>query len=129
MTRSKSELCSLCKQTIIAFFSDIRENIFIQPKESKELFTVEIFFNQLHPERVMDEVVRHVLPFKEEIENKDEEFFTSSKGLYKGIEGDTLDRYLETIKSGKRVTQEDKDTAFEYFKTIVALAEEYKKNL
>lgn len=127
--RTKNELCNLCKQTMLQFFADIRENVFTKRNEIKDIVSLEAIFNQLHPETAMDKVIRYVLPHKDQIESKNVEFFISSKGLYKDAKDDDMvDYYMKQIGSGNRVSEEDKDTAFEYFKTIVALAEEYKKN-
>jgi hypothetical protein len=121
------DLCHDIKNTQLEFIADLKENVFSGMIEQGELFTVAFFFERLHPERAMDHVVSHVLPWKKHIRARNEQFFLDNKHIFEGLPADRVD-YYSTKLAGPDIDQESRDVMWDFFDTMVALAEEYKKN-
>ena len=60
------------------------------------------------------------------IEDRDQDFFLKNKGIFAGLPDDRIKYYGELITS-KRIHTEDRRVVWEYFDTIIAIAEKYKK--
>ena len=120
------ELCYSIKDTQLEFIADLKENVFSGAVEQGELFTVAFFFERLHPERAMDHVVTHVLPWKKQIHKRDVNFFQDNKHIFEGLPEDRIEYYSE--KLAKDIDQESRDVMWDFFDTMIALAEQYKKH-
>jgi len=115
------------KRIILDLIIDLRDNIFDREDEEEDLTNVEIYFKLLHPERVIDHVINHVLPHKKKIDKRDVNFFLKNKSLFAGLPEDKIKYYSTIIANGKRVSQEDRDVVWDYFDSLIALAESYRK--
>ena len=120
------ELCEAVKNTQLEFISDLKENVFEDDVDQGELFTVAFFFERLHPERCMDRVVSHILPWKKQIVERDEHFFHDNKHIFEGIPDDRVEYYAE--KMTYEIDQKSKEVMWDFFDTMIALAEAYKKH-
>jgi len=120
------DLCIAIKNTQLEFISDLKENVFSGLIEQGELFTVTFFFERLHPARCMDHVVSNVLPWKKQIQNRDDHFFLNNKHIFEGLPADRVEYYAE--KLAKDIDQESKNVMWDFFDTMIELAEAYKKH-
>jgi hypothetical protein len=97
--------------------------------ERGELTMVVFFFKKLHPMRCMDHVVEHVLPRKRHIEKRNDKFFDENKySIFAGMPDDRIEYYAGLLKNKNRVSQDNLSVIWDYFDTMLALAEQYKKN-
>jgi hypothetical protein len=123
---TSTSLCIDIKNTQLEFIADLKENVFSGPIEQGELFTVSFFFERLHPERAMDHVVSHVLPWKKQIRKRDVHFFQNNKHIFEGLPADRVEYYSE--KLSKDIDEESRNVMWEFFDTMIELAEQYKKH-
>lgn len=115
------------KSTVLDLIIDLKNNIFTLEDEKGDLMLVEFFFKRLHPENIMQHVVKYILPWKKKIEKRNEDFFLNNKNIFKGLPEDRIDHYGEIIAESDRVDDDDKIVIWEYFDTIIEIAESYKK--
>ena len=125
---SSRNLLQDLKATILDLISDLKNNVFTLEDEKGDLMVVEFFFKRLNPESLMQHVISHIIPWKDKIENKDQNFFLENKNIFKGLPEDRLTHYGQIIAKSERVDEEDKKVIWDYFNIIVEIAEIYKKN-
>lgn len=115
------------KNTILDLIGVLREEMLTDPDEYGDLMMVEFFFKRMHPEGVMQQIIQQVLPHSAKIENRQQAFFLENRAIFSGLPEDRIDHYTEVIANSDRLTKEDRQEIWEYFDTIVALAECYRK--
>jgi hypothetical protein len=112
------------KATILECISDMRQ-VFTSVDEQEDIGLILFFFNRLHPTRIMNMVVDHVLPLKDHVKKRDATFFVKNKQMYAGLPPDRIKHYT----SPKIIDQigDDVEPLFQYFDIMISLAEQYKK--
>lgn len=114
--------------TISEFLVEIKDNFVDTEEERIDLMGVEFWFKRLDPEDLADIIIRKVLPHKKAIEERQLEFFYKARNdIFRGIEQSKIDSLASKFDSGN-LSENDVDVIFQYFDSIVTLAEEYKKN-
>ena len=106
---------------------DIRE---IVPANKQGLWLIgKNFFTLLDSEEVMQHIINHVLPYKDKILEKNEEFFITDRKVFGQLPESEVEYFRNIIGKKGKINQQDKDKLWDYFKIFVIVAEEYKKNL
>ncbi len=116
------------KSTLLELVRDLKENIFKNNDEQGDLMMVEFFFKRMHEEMVMQHIIKQVVPYKIKIKDRDINFFIENRCLFAGLPEDRIDYYRNIIVSNERLNDEDRQIIWEYFDTIMALAESYRKH-
>ena len=118
------------KRMVLDLITDLRDNvkIFGGEEERGDLSCVEFFFQRLHPERVMQHLVEKLLPHKLKIESRNQDFFLKNKILFAGLPDERVNHYSKIIATGKSINNDERETIWLYFDSLLALAEAYKKN-
>lgn len=124
---TSQEILERLKQVILDMISDIKDNILTLPSEQDDIILVEFFFGRLHPETVSHHVLKKVVPHKEHIKARSEDFFRKNKFIFSGLKEDKVNYYEKVLSNPNRVNAEDKKIMWEYFDEIIRLSEEYKK--
>lgn len=129
VNRSRFDPSVEAKNTIIDLITNLRDDIFTSSEERGDLTAVEFFFRNCHHERIMMHLVNKLLPYKKEIVAKNINFFEdNSDTIFAGLPEDRVNYYSKIITSGKRISTEYRSTIWEYFDSLIALAELYQKN-
>ena len=121
------------KQTIIELINDLKEGVLTKNVEVGDLMKVEIYFQGLHPEKIMDRAIKHILPHANEIESQDMTFFFNDKdnGIFSALETvmsqDKIYYYKQILTDAERFDEDDEETVWNYFNTILMLVKEYRK--
>jgi len=123
----RRDLLTDIKTTILDLVKDLKDNIFTELDEQGEFMMVEFFFKRMHPEAIMNHIVEKILPWKEKINKRDQNYFLENTALFEGLPKDRISHYGQVISGGDRVDDEDRKTVWEYFDTMVAIAEGYRK--
>lgn len=120
------------KTTVLEFVKDLKDNVFTNVTEQGELALVEFWFQKMTPHSVANHVVSHVLPYEKEIKTKNVMFFIKEKdNIFKGLPSERIEYFsqLVTLPSNRGgMSDDDKNTVWVYFQSLVGLAKEYKKN-
>lgn len=124
---SSFEILKNLKDTIIDLITVLRNEILIHPDEKGDMIMVEFFFGQMHEDMIMQHVIRHVLPHSSEIKNREETFFVENNSLYSGLPCERISHYTNLVSNSNSISAEDRKEIWDYFDTIVALAESYRK--
>ncbi len=123
---------------IVRFIKYLRENIFIDDEDIGNSYLVELLFENIDGRDLMNKVVTHLLPWKKQIEDREESFFHTNrlKLFVKLLDGcppdqlkyfeDQIDHFSKLLGSDK-VTPEKKEVVFKFFTVYVVYAEEFKK--
>ena len=116
------------RTTVLDFIEQIKEEIFTKPEEIGDIVLVEFFFKRMHRERIMQHMVKHILPYKKKIKQRNVDFFLGNKNIFAGLPSDRICYYSDIIANGNRISDEDREVVWDFFDTFIALAEEYKKH-
>ncbi len=122
MTSIKGQI----KNTIIEFISDF-ENIIDGGNLKNDIGMANIYFHGLSDTEITQHVIQHILPKKSYISARDMNFFRQNK---KTLFGDLPERSVnefEKVLFDGSIPQENIDVIWDYFDTLVALAEKAKK--
>lgn len=124
-----NKLPNQMRLTITEFINDLKTNIFTEPQEQGDFELVSFFFSKLHDTMLMKEVMENVIPWEKQISERKTEFFLNNKNVFKGIPEDRIE-YFSSMWKGEnsRLSKQNKDTIWEYFDTMLAIAKAYKKN-
>lgn len=114
------------KQTVFEFLTDLG-GIFTSATEKGDLALVEFFYKRLHKEMIMQHAIKKLLPFKQQIEERNIQFFDENRYIFAGLPEDRVAYYSELILSQKRLSKDDLNMMWDYLDTMLALAESYKK--
>ncbi len=122
---SKFELLKLFKENLIKFFDSLIEQL---PDES-DLIIMRLFIeNQIPIEEVMKTFSERVLPHKEMVYKKNEQFFIICEDMFMGLKTDKVSKFKSMWMSSKKLSKDDKETIWKWFNLFVRLSEEYVKH-
>ncbi len=107
--------------TIIDLIKDLT-TVLNKQEEKEDLCTLEFFFRRQPRETAMDNAIKHLLPHKEQIKNRDMNYFKEEKYIFSELPNDKFKYYKEIILKGERFTKDDIETVWAYLDVIVALA-------
>ena len=114
------------KQTVLEFVKDLRDNVFTEPEEQSDMVLAELYFHRIHQDRLADDIIRLVLPHKNQISRRDESFFKRNLVIFAGLPDKKIQHFKNTIST--RDT-DDKQVIWTYFDVIIEIAEKIKKKV
>lgn len=124
----ENRLCLALRSVILQFIGALSETVFTKRNEVTDLDNMELYFKKKNPRDIMRKVVEKVLPFKSEIEARNQNFFIEHPELFDGLgDAEKVKYYSEAILNDKRIDDDDRATAWKYMDRIVEAAEKYKK--
>jgi len=128
MNRTKFDPSIEAKNTMIDLIINLRDDIFTSHEEKNDLIAVEFYFKNFHHDTIMNHFINKVLPYKKQIINRDVQFFLKNDSIFAGLPEDRINYYSKIVASGKRISEDYRITIWEYFDSLIALAELYQKN-
>lgn len=127
-----SNIAESIKTTTMEMISDLKENIFTSQEEQGDMMLVEFFFSKMPPKTIADHAVAHILPFSAQIAARNVEFFLKKKKeIFGGLPENRVNYFAHLIQTPEKnggMSDENRSVVWDYFDTIKAFAEEYKKN-
>lgn len=118
---SRLDILKLFKTNLIKFLDALIEQF---PSEG-DLAVLRVFLSEQIPiEDVLVIFSKRLLPYKQMIINKDEKFFIEGDDVFKGVSSDTVS-YCKNIWLSEKITSEDKEQIWKWFKLFVNLSEKY----
>jgi hypothetical protein len=118
---SRLDILKLFKTNLIKFLDALIEQF---PSEG-DLAVLRVFLSEQIPiEDVLIVFSKRLLPYKQMIINKDEKFFVEGDDVFKGVSSDTVS-YCKNIWLSEKITVEDKEQIWKWFKLFVNLSEKY----
>jgi len=116
----------VCEQLKIQVLNLIDDILIITPNEP-DVILIRLFFeNQVEPERLMNEFIKWVHPWKDFIKRRDEKFFQDNEHIFGPLPTDKL-KYLKKRLNDGTLDPEDKDAIWKYFEVFISLMDKYKK--
>ena len=109
------------------FIDDMRENIFTAPEEEEELLWGECWLTSSQPGKILHLVVKHLLPHRQAIREKNLRFFLDNQFIFRGLPPERVKYYSTKLASGG-VPEEDTDVCFQFLSTMVDIAEKSEKS-
>ncbi len=103
-------------------------HIFSHPDERGDLLAAEVWHKLLHREVIMDRTIKFLLPYKEQIETRNFDYFVNNCDyIFGGLPNDRVNYYQKVIIEQQRLTNSHMNTIWEYLDAMTALAESYNK--
>ncbi len=122
MSIGKLELLRLFHDNCNLFFDALIE---ILPHE-KDLRMLQILFRNTIPiEQAMNIFTARILPYVDLIEKQDPKFFIEGNDLFEGLHEDKVN-YFKQIWLSTSLSQEDKDSLWQWFQLFSGLAINFK---
>ena len=123
------ELVRLFKERLEAFLNILIEQF---PKE-KDLILIQLGLrsNMVNMEECLNEFTSIILPHKDMVLNKNEDFFlTKCKALLSGtkIDSEQVD-HLKRIWTSDTLTEDDRENLWKWFRFFLNIAIQYDKNV
>lgn len=117
------------KTTVIELIGDLKSSVFTKDSEQSDILIVEVFFENLTPKAITDNIVKYLLPHSDQIRTRNEDFFKTQRELFEGLPPAKINYYSSILSDNRRVCDEDKDVMWQYFESLLTLAEKYKKRV
>ena len=115
------------KKTVLEFIKDVEIGIAKGMIEKKMCLAFAEYFHNYSPLQLMNNCVKHMLPHKKRIEEKNDEFLENElKLLFENITG-TIFPLDMNIKE-RLNDPDDKETVWNYLSIILVITEQYKKD-
>ena len=122
MASKISVLCEF-KNNLVNFFDELIEQF---PDEG-DLVVIRIFLNDQVPiAEVMNTVIAKILPHKEMVKNRDDDFFMNYGGLFEKLSKDKVNHFKVLWRSN-RLDKDDRIAIWRWYDLFVSLAEKYQK--
>ena len=90
------------------------------------IIKIQFFFQQYDPDKLMNSIMKYILPYTNIIHNRNDNFFKQSKIIFDGLPKDKINYFTELWSSGI-LDKEDQEIIFQFFDVFISCAEEYKK--
>ena len=116
------------KNVMMEFIADLRR-IFTSRDEQRDLMLIELYFDNLSNGRIMQHMIKKVLPYASIIVERDAHFFINHDSLFQTLPKFRARHYKEFWKGteGKTLSPENKNAIWAYFDTILEIVKGYKK--
>ena len=121
-----SQLVNGLQTQIVRFIKFLRENILTRQEDIDNSFLVELFFANMGGYEIMDHAVSKLLPWKNQIVERDENFFLTNTFIFKGLPQEQIE-YFGKLLGGDQITPVNKEAVWKFFDVFVVFAEEFKK--
>jgi len=126
-----TDIADNIKTTVLELVADLKNGIFETPQEQGDIAIVEFFFSRLHTDDIAQHIVSHVLPHKSHIVARNTEFFMAKKNeIFRGLPEERVFHFAELIRRDETnggLNDDNRRIIWEYFDTLVCLAEAFKK--
>ena len=120
---SKLQVLIDFKYSLVNFLDELIE----QFPEEGDLVVARIFLNdQVPTEQIMNVVISKILPLKEMVKKKDEDFFINNNILFEQLNKDKVNRFKILWRSD-RLDNEDRLVIWRWYELFISLAEKYQK--
>jgi len=122
----KIKLLRKFRDQMVKFFDEIIEQF---PTEG-DFVIIRIFLKDKIPvEKIMLQFVSNVLPHKEQVKKRDEQFFLSNINLYSDVNkkfGEQKVNYFKKLWTKSNLDKEDKEIIWKWMDLFILLSEKYK---
>lgn len=113
-------------QNLIKLIEDIDDMMLEYNLDRVDIGPIKFFLERMRPNDAMFHVIDKILPWKKQIQSRNELFFYKNDHIFGELPEDKVKYFAEVITN--KISQDDKSVLWDYFDTFIAFAEEYKKN-
>jgi hypothetical protein len=92
--------------------------------ENGDLFALKQYLKQENIETVVRGFIKFVLPYREQIFKRDNRFFIHNTKIFGDLPEDKV-VYFKKMWNENKISPEDKEAVWEYFKTLACLCVDY----
>jgi hypothetical protein len=114
----------LVRRTMLELVGAMKESIFTSQREVQDMNLIESLIGIMNDDKLMQFVVKNILPHKHSVINKDINFFIRNQCIFQGLPDDRVKHYTGIIV---KIDQDDKEALFDYFTVLIKLVEKSKK--
>lgn len=123
---SENEILKQFKNALISFLDEL----IVQFPDEGDLVIFRIFLkDRVLINEIMNYVVHKLLPLKQMVQNRDEDFFLNHCSLFDDVEGkekNKVNRFKRLWRS-EYLDDDDKRVVWEWFDSFIYLSEKYQK--
>jgi hypothetical protein len=126
---SELDILTQFKNTLISFLDEL----IVQFPSEGDLVIFRIFLkDKAIIKDLMNYFVHKILPFKDMVKSRDEDFFLNKCTLFESIEKEDSKNKINRFKTlwrSKSLDKDDKRVVWEWFDSFIFLAEKYQKSV
>lgn len=111
------------KTQIVTFFDELIEQV---PEEGDLVVARILLKDQLPIIDVMNHFIQEILPLKDLVVSRNEEFFLKNNILFDEFDKNRVNHFKKIWRS-ERLDQSDKDAIWDWFRIFIKIAEKYQK--
>jgi hypothetical protein len=120
---SKLNILTEFKTSLVNFLDELIE----QFPDQGDLVVIRIFVNDQVPiVEVMNIVISKILPLKESVKKRDENFFINNNGLFDKLDKSKVNHFKNLWRSD-RLDADDRQSIWRWYDLFIYLAEKYQK--
>ena len=113
------------RKAVKELISDLRDYVFTADDEYVDLLVVELYFDKLPSQILMQNMIDRVVPHAAMITGRNETFFLEHPVLFHELKAERINHY-KNFWEGSQVSPDDKIVIWEYFDTILEIAQNYR---
>lgn len=122
LKRPESQIVAAFQQQLLNFVDDIST---VLPGES-DLVAIHLFFNTAPPEDIINHFANHILPLRDRVDNRDDDFFLKEADIFGELEKHKVDHFKH-LWSSPDLSAADRQIIWRYFDVFIKLAEGYRR--
>jgi hypothetical protein len=131
MVNYRAELANDMRKNMFELISDL-SSIFTRSTDLSDLEQIRLTIELVDDETLLEKMTESFLPFKKQIADRDLIFFKNNKNkIFVGIDQEKVNHFDHRITSPPEeggISNEDKDTIWDYFDVMIMLAEKTKSD-
>ena len=111
-------------ENLVIFVDELVEQF---PKEADFIIVRLMIKDTIPPEKILKGFITEILPYKSDIQKRDESLFLDSKISILGALSSNKVNHFKLLWKSAALTEDDKNTIWAWFETFVFFAEQYQK--
>lgn len=124
----KERLCFELHKELLHFTDRVENILDVHHLNSDDIIYIKFFLSNINANNVMQHVIKNILPWKKQIQERDDQFFYKNKEIF-GKLPETKVNYFSDMWMSEKFEEDDKNEFWDFFDTFITFAEVYKKEV
>lgn len=120
-----SRLAKAAKEELLYFVERLEEILQEYHIDTDDMIYITFYIQKMSPDEALDHVVHKILPWKQQIKDRNEDFFYKNKEIFGALPAEKVNYFSDLIRG--TFSKDDKDEVWTFFDAFIAFAEEAKK--
>lgn len=124
----KLQILLQLKEQVVEFLDQLVQNIPDTESVVPDLILARVLINdQIETEKIMDYIIEEILPLRQKIIDKDDDFFLKNNILFSKFSENKVNQF-KNLWEQDILDQHDRNTIWEWFRVFIHLADQYQQS-